>query len=284
MTIFSIRFVLKVRVLDMNTSETSPFEKKLLDRTYQFVSLFSLLVGISAIILSYWWFKHRQHRLKHHGTSLLLCGISNSGKTQLFNRLTSSPDEDITHSSKIHHGIMTLDYLSTDRPIIKVHVIDLPGNFRRADLHAYRTTVKGIIFVIDSTSIDKDIEQVSDYLYEILCEEDFRQRHLPLLIFCNKQDLDRQYHDLQTVYQLLEDQLTIKRQKLSAFNRKDQPIGQLGKENFQFEDIKDIRIEFVEGSVLDIGISSKDQPIDNSHDNRSHLLRVHQWIARIWFK
>lgn len=268
----------------MNTSETFPFEKKLVDRTYQFVSLLSLFVGISTIILSCWWFKRRQQPFKHHGTSLLLCGISNSGKTQLFHRLTSTTDQNITYSTKIHHGIMTLDYLSTDRPIIKVHVIDLPGDFRRSDLHAYRTTVKGIIFVIDSTRIDKEIEQVSDYLYAILCEEDFRQRRLPLLIFCNKQDLDQQYHDLQTICQLLEDQLTIKRQKLSSLNRDDQAIGRLGKENFQFDDIKDIRVEFVEGSVLDIGISSEDQSMNNVHNSRSHLLRVHQWIARMWFQ
>jgi signal recognition particle receptor subunit beta len=174
---------------------------------------------------------------------------------------------------------MTLDYLSTDRPIKRVHVIDIPGRLHhhKHDFHAYKTSVKGIIFVIDSTTIEKDIKHVSDYLYDILSEKYFRNQRLPLLIFCNKQDLNKKHHNLQLIRQLLEYQLTIKRKTKND-------IGRLGKETFEFNDIKDIQIEFVEGSVLCTGTKSIDNQYEEINDNGSNLLRVHQWIARIWFK
>jgi signal recognition particle receptor subunit beta len=266
----------------MNTPKTSLlFDKKFIVQTFHPTILVSLVIVFSTIVILFWWTKRRQHRFQHHGSSLLLCGISNSGKTQLFNCLTSNDNEQTSDSLTIHHGIMTLDYLSTDRPVKKVHVIDLPGYLHQ---YQHKTTVKGIIFVIDSTSIEKDIEQVSDYLYEILCDRYFRKQRLPLLIFCNKQDLDKKHHDLQSIYQLLEYQLTIKRQISSSSGNLHRNIGRLGKETFEFDDLKDIRIEFVEGSVLNIGTQSVDNQKEDIHDHRSNLLRVHQWIARIWFK
>ena len=87
---------------------------------------------------------------------------------------------------------MALDYLSSDRPIKKVHVIDISGNSRQRqrNFHIYKTSAKAIIFVIDSTTIEKDIKHVSDYLYDILRVDKYLQyQRLPLLIFCNKQDL-----------------------------------------------------------------------------------------------
>jgi small GTP-binding protein len=266
----------------MNTPKTTSFEgnldKKFIGQSSQKICKTNLLlvfIIFSTIIILCRWIKRHQYRLRHHGTSLLLCGISNSGKTLLFNRLISNAYKQTTDSSTINHGIMILDYLSTDRPIKRVHVIDIPGDLRhhQHDFHAYKTSVKGIIFVIDSTTIEKDIKHVSDYLYDILHEKYFQNQRLPLLIFCNKQDLNKKHYNLQLIRQLLEDELTIKRKTKND-------IGRLGKEIFEFNDIKDIRIEFVEGSVLSTGTKS----IDNHNDSGSNLLRVHQWIARIWFK
>jgi small GTP-binding protein len=264
----------------MNTPKTTSFDNKFIgesSQTFRRTIFVSFFIIFSTIIILWWCTKRRQHRLKHHGTSLLLCGISNSGKTLLFNRLTSTIDKQTSNSTTINHGIMTLDYLSTDQPIKKVHVIDIPGHLHyhhhQHDFHAYKKSLKGIIFVIDSTTIEKDIKHVSDYLYDILHDKYFRNQRLPLLIFCNKQDLNKKHHNLQLICQLLEHELTRKCKKIND-------IGRLGKETFEFNDIKDIQIEFVEGSVLNTGTKS----IDNQHDSGSNLLRVHQWIAKIWFK
>lgn len=265
----------------MNTSQTKTsfeenFNNKFIGQSSQKFRLIILLF-FSTIIILWWWIKRRQYRLRYHGTSLLLCGLTNSGKTLLFNCLTSKNDQQTSKSTTINHGIMTLDYLSTGRPIKKVRVIDIPGHLSayQHDLHAYKASIKGIIFVIDSTTIEKDKKYICDHLYNILNEKYFQDQHLPLLIFCNKQDISEKNQNLQYIRELLEDELTRKRQ----MNNNDDYIGRLGKETFEFDDIKNIRIEFVEGSVLNIGTNDEDV-----HDHKSNLLRVHQWIARIWFK
>jgi len=139
----------------MNTpSFKENLDNKFISQTVRSTIFVSLLVVLSTIIILRWWTKRRQ---QHHGTNLLLCGISKSGKTLLFNQLTLNANKQTSNSTKINHGIMTLDYLCTDRPIKEVHVIDLPGNLRQRQytFQAYKTSIKGIIFVIDSTTIEK---------------------------------------------------------------------------------------------------------------------------------
>jgi signal recognition particle receptor subunit beta len=190
---------------------------------------------------------------------------------------------------------MTLDYISSDRPIKKVHVIDISGNLRQRqrNFHIYKTSAKAIIFVIDSTTIEKDIKRVSDYLYDILRDKYLQYQRLSLLIFCNKQDLINNDQNLESIRCLLEDGLAMKRKTVASsvnlHQRKNETkdnIGRLGKETFEFNDIKDIQIEFVEGSSAVTRKKSVDEKYEEKeiNENGSSLLRVHQWIARIWFK
>lgn len=239
-----------------------------LHENIHFVVCFTTILICLIISILYLWFKHRELSLKQHRTSLLLCGIANSGKTLLFNRLISNVNKRTLNSMIVHHGTMTLDYLSTDRPLRHVQVVDLPSHSKH-NFHAYRNQIKGIIFVIDSTTIEQDLVDIANYLYEILTDRTFREQHLNLLIFCNKQDLDEyHHHNLQTIRNLLENQLQT--------NYHDQ--------TFQFDDIKDIRIEFVEGSVVNTGFQLLNKQDDLIRESTSHLLRVHQWIARVWFQ
>ncbi|CAF0891759.1 unnamed protein product [Adineta ricciae] len=259
----------------MNTHQPTSFDEHIdkpfidpISQTFRRTILLSILTLLLTIIVL-WWIRRRQQRFAHHGKCLLLCGIAKSGKTLLFNRLTSNLEKRPFYAMSVNHGTMKLDYLSSDRPIEKVHVIEIPSNTRhyQYDFLVYKTSAKAIIFVIDSTTIEKDLKYVSDYLYHIIRERYFRDQHLPLLIFCNKQDINKTDHSIQRIRYLLERELTSKQQI-------QEDIGQLGKETFEFSDVKDIRIEFAEGSTID---TKKD-------GEGSHLLKVHQWIARIWFK
>jgi signal recognition particle receptor subunit beta len=287
--------------LDMNTAKSTSIEENidnkfigLSSQTFRLTIFVSSLVVISTIIIV-WWAKRRQYRLRRRGGCLLLCGISNSGKTLLFNHLTSDVKKPISDSKTVNHGTMALDYLSTDQPIKKVHVIDIPGDLRQRqrDFNVYKTLVKAIIFIIDSATIEKDIKSVSDYLYDILREKYLRYQRLPLLIFCNKQDLATKDQNLQAIRHLLEDELTMKRRacasSVNLYRRKkatNDDIGRSGKEIFEFNDIKDIQIEFVEGSALGTLKKSIDKQHEDEevNENAPHLLRIHQWIARTWFK
>ena len=245
---------------------------RLINENIQFLTCFILTFICLIITIIYLWLKHRKLSLKLRQTSLLLCGVANSGKTLLFNRLISNVNKQTLNSMIVHHGTMTLDYLSTDRHLRHVQVIDLPSHSRQSihNFHAYKSHVKGVIFVIDSTTIEDNLVDIGNYLYEILTDRIFREQHLNLLIFCNKQDLDEyHHHDIQTIRNLLENQLT----KIFV----DQ--------TFQFDDINDIRIEFVEGSVVNTGLKLLNTQDDEVlRESTSQLLRVHQWIARVWFQ
>ncbi|UJR31204.1 hypothetical protein I4U23_018708 [Adineta vaga] len=279
----------------MTTPHTTPFEENIdkpfidpISQTFRRTILLSILVLLLTLIIL-WWIQRRHQRFQHHGQCLLLCGISKAGKTLLFNRLTSNLEKRPFYSMSVNYGTMTLDYLSSDRPIEKVHVIEIPSNTRQNQYNflAYKTSAKAIIFVIDSTTIEKNRKLVSDYLYHILHDKYFRDQHLPLLIFCNKQDLIETNQNIQSIRHLLEQELTLRRQ---IYQNKNEhiidDIGRIGKDTFEFNDIKDLRIEFVQGSTLDTKKKLIHQHSDDgeANENGSHLLKVHQWIARIWFK
>jgi signal recognition particle receptor subunit beta len=265
--------------------------------------LMSFLVVFTTLVIL-WWAKNR-HKSARRGECLLLCGISNSGKTLLFSRFTMGLAKRTLTSMAVNRGSMILENPSTDRPSKKIHVIDIPGNLRirQRDFNTNKSSAKGIIFVIDSTTINEESKDVSDYLYDILREKTFRQQRLPLLIFCNnKQDINNDNETIESIRNLLENELTMKRKTRASSvgvhqgkGESNDDIGRIGKETFEFNDIKDIQIEFVDGSAL--GIEKKsfakhyddEEDIDSAGDETdadsgADLSKVYDWIEKIWFK
>ncbi|CAF1197287.1 unnamed protein product [Rotaria sordida] len=265
-----------------------------------------LVVFVTIVIL--WWAKNR-HKSFRRGECLLLCGTSNSGKTLLFCRLTMGLAKRTLTSMAINKGSMILETSSTDRPTKKIHVIDIPGNLRirQRDFNTNKNSAKAIIFVIDSTTIKEESKDVSDYLYDILHEKTFRQQRLPLLILCNKQDINNDNITIQTIRNLLENELTMKRKTRASSVDVHQgktelinDIGELGKETFEFSDVKDIKIEFVDGSALgtekksfadhyDDDDANNEKDIDSGGDETdadsgANLNKVYDWIEKIWIK
>jgi len=190
----------------------------------------------------------------------------------------------------------------------KIHVIDIPGNLRirQRDFNTNKSSAKAIIFVIDSTTIKEESKDVSDYIYDILREKTFRQQRLPLLILCNKQDLNNDNETIQSIRQLLENELTMKRKTRASSvavhqgknNEANDDIGRIGKDTFEFNDIKDIQIEFVDGSALGSEKKSFAKHYDDNDDaedidsggddtdadSGTNLNKVYDWIEKIWMK
>jgi signal recognition particle receptor subunit beta len=213
----------------------------------------SFLVVFATIIIL-WWARNRTKSARR-GECLLLCGTSNSGKTLLFSRLTMGLAKRTLTSMAVNRGSMIIENPSSDRPTKKIHTIDIPGNLRirQRDFNTNKSSAKAIIFVIDSTTINEESKDVSDYLYDILREKTFRQQRLPLLIFCNKQDINNDNETIQSIKSLLENELTMKRKTRASSvavhqgkGETNDDIGRAGKETFEFNDIKDIQIEFVD--------------------------------------
>ncbi|CAF1383934.1 unnamed protein product [Rotaria sp. Silwood1] len=268
--------------------------------------LMSFLIVFATIIIL-WWAKNR-HKSFRRGECLLLCGTSNSGKTLLFCRLTMGLAKRTLTSMTVNKGSRILENASSDRPSKKIHIIDIPGNLRirQRDFNANKTSAKGIIFVIDSTTLKEESNDVSDYLYDILNEKIFRQQRLPLLILCNKQDINNDNITIQSIRNLLENELTMKRKtRASSVDvhqgkiETNDDIGQLGKDTFEFNDVKDIKIEFVEGSALGTekksftehydDVEAIEEDVDSGGDETdadsgANLNKVYDWIEKIWIK
>jgi len=288
-----------------NPSLDENVDREFLDessQTFPLTVLLSFLVVFTTIIIL-WWAKNR-HKSARRGECLLLCGISNSGKTLLFSRLTMGIAKRTLTSMAVNHGSMILENPSSDRPSKKIHVIDIPGNLRirQRDFNTNKSSAKAIIFLIDNTTINQESKDVSDYLYDILREKTFRQQRLPLLIFCNKQDINNENETIESIRNLLENELTVKRKTRASSvgvhqgkGESNDDIGHQGKETFEFNDIKDIQIEFADGSVLGTEKTSfakhydDEEDIDSAGsetdiDSGANLNKVYDWIEKIWIK
>jgi len=205
----------------------------------------------------------------------------------------------------VNRGSMILENPSSDRPSKKIHIIDIPGNLRirQREFNSNKLSAKAMIFVIDSTAIRNESKDVSDYLYDILREKTFRQQRLPLLILCNKQDLNDNQQTIETIRDLLENELTMKRKTRASSVAVHQgkgdtsdDIGRRDKDTFEFADVKDIQIEFVEGSALGTEKSSYADHYDDENDDidsagdetdadsGANLNQVYDWIEKIWIK
>uniref|UniRef100_A0A1A9V2Y5 Signal recognition particle receptor subunit beta n=1 Tax=Glossina austeni TaxID=7395 RepID=A0A1A9V2Y5_GLOAU len=112
----------------------------------------------------------------------LLTGLSESGKSAIFMRLLHKKFPDTYVSVKENMG----EYKSGG---LVGRIIDIPGHYRVRDkcFDQYKRTAKGIIFVVDSVTIQKDIRDVADALYTIL--SDIATLPCSFLVLCSKQDV-----------------------------------------------------------------------------------------------
>ncbi|XP_037721903.1 signal recognition particle receptor subunit beta [Drosophila subpulchrella] len=192
----------------------------------------------------------------------LLTGLSESGKSAIFMQLLHGKFPVTFTSIKENVG----DYQVGNS---SVRLVDIPGHYRVRDkcLELYKHRAKGIVFVVDSVTAQKDIRDVADFLYTIL--SDSATQPCSVLVLCNKQDLTTA-KGAQVIKTLLEKELHTVRDTRS---RKLQSVGDddankpitLGKpgRDFDFSHIAQ-NIQFVE-------TSAKDQELNPLTD----------WLARL---
>lgn len=68
-------------------------------------------------------------------------------------------------------------------------IIDVPGHerLRYRYFDQFKSVARGIVFVIDSATVQKDIKDVAEFLYICLTDNYVASNMPPVLILCNKQ-------------------------------------------------------------------------------------------------
>ncbi|XP_049873393.1 signal recognition particle receptor subunit beta [Pectinophora gossypiella] len=230
-----------------------------------YITLLSLLVLI--LTLLFWWFIGRRHVQRR---SVLLMGLSDSGKTLLFVRMVFGQYRQSFTSMKENVS----DYLSINS---KVRIVDLPGEerLRMKYFDSYKDMARGIVYVVDSVTIQKDIRDVAEWLYTILVDKTVQSACPPILILCNKQDQPLAKGS-QVVKNLLEKELNLVRVTKSSQLESVDPsqadqTGYLGKQgkDFEFSQLRN-RVDFAEASA---NTGDDDQPTD--------LQALEEWIAAL---
>ncbi|XP_011496861.1 PREDICTED: signal recognition particle receptor subunit beta [Ceratosolen solmsi marchali] len=115
------------------------------------------------------------------GHCILLTGLCNAGKTLIYARLIHTKYVQ-THTS-VKENISDLEYNHS------IKIVDIPGHerLRYKFFDKYKKFAKGLVFVIDSVTIQKDVRDTAEFLYTLLSDLMIR-KSVPILILCNKQD------------------------------------------------------------------------------------------------
>ncbi|KAJ8560435.1 hypothetical protein K7X08_022295 [Anisodus acutangulus] len=123
--------------------------------------------------------------------TILLTGLSGSGKTFLFYQLRDgSAQQGTVTSMEPNEGSFILhserDKKGKSRP---VHIVDVPGYSRlRPKLDEFLPQAAGIVFVVDSVEFLPNSCPAAEYLYEILTKATLVKKRIPVLLLCNKVD------------------------------------------------------------------------------------------------
>ncbi|KAL2719542.1 signal recognition particle receptor subunit beta [Vespula squamosa] len=209
--------------------------------------LIGILVAVLAIVITLVILFAIWRRRKSVGQNIILTGLSDAGKTLIYARLLCSKFVQTHTSVKENIGDINVNNNT-------LRIVDIPGDerLRYKFFDKYKISAKGIIFVIDSVTFQKNIRDVAEYLYNLLSDIDGHKK-LPILILCNKQD-QTMAKGCSVIKSLLEKELNLlrltKTNQLEATDATSSNVF-LGKSNKDFEfDHLNSKVEFAESSAF----------------------------------
>ncbi|XP_003703176.1 signal recognition particle receptor beta [Megachile rotundata] len=227
--------------------------------------LMGILAAVIAIILTLVLFAIWRKK-RSVGNSILLTGLSDAGKTLIYARLLCSKFVKTHTSVKENVG----DILVNNRFL---KIVDIPGHerLRYKYFDQFKLSAKGLVYVIDSVTFQKDIRDVAEFLYNLLSDPVIQKK--PVLILCNKQDQTMAKGSV-VIKALLEKEMNLLRMtKTSQLEATDASSTNffLGKQGKDFEfSLLDTSIEFAECSAF-----NKDP------DTSADIDQLNSWLKRI---
>ncbi|KAG7308793.1 hypothetical protein JYU34_006027 [Plutella xylostella] len=231
----------------------------------RYITLLSVIVLVFTLL--FWWCISRR---RHVRRSVLFAGLSDSGKTLLFVRLAYSQYRQTFTSMREN----VEDFVGANSSL---KIVDLPGQerLRNKFFDQYKNSAKGIVYIVDSVTIQKEIRDVAEYLYTILSDPVVQSNSPPVLILCNKQDQPLAKGS-QVIKSLLEKEINMVRVTKSnqlqsvdpSQSNKQVYLGKLGKD-FEFAHLS-CKVDVAESSA---NTGDDDTPAD--------VKPLQDWISKL---
>lgn len=173
----------------------------------------TLLCLVIALIFVYYKFLRPAKKC-----TILLTGISNSGKSQFFQRFVfgNAHVKTVTSLDEISH-------------IIGGHnVVDIPGNahLRTKHLEKHRQDATKVVFFVNLKDFSKESEQVAEYLFQILSDKYVNKNKAGVILALNAMD-SMENGDAEPVVENIRKRINVIR---------DTKKGQLGKTSNTIDD------------------------------------------------
>ncbi|RZC72019.1 hypothetical protein C5167_035182 [Papaver somniferum] len=150
-----------------------------------------IYVAVGVLVLTFVFFLLISLFKRSKSDTIVLAGLSGSGKTVLFYQLRDgSAHQGTVTSMDPNEGNFVLHSESSKKGKIKpVRVVDVPGHSRlRPKLDEYLPQAAGLIFVVDALDFLPNCRAAAEYLYEILTKATVVKKKVPVIIVCNKTD------------------------------------------------------------------------------------------------
>uniref|UniRef100_T1IJD7 Signal recognition particle receptor subunit beta n=1 Tax=Strigamia maritima TaxID=126957 RepID=T1IJD7_STRMM len=255
---------------DSNRMKSNPVKAEIKIGSLQLdYSTFSIYLAIFIVLLTILIYFIAQRR-KNLRKSVLLIGLCESGKTLLFSQLVHNRFV-LTHTS-IKENIGT--YYPQNKNSLKI--VDIPGHerLRMRFFDNVKSTARGIIFVIDSLTFQKELKDIAQFLYYILADTIVVKNNPRFLILCNKQD-QTLAKSWSVIKAQLEKEINLLRVTESATldttstTASNAFLGKRGK-NFEFSHLLPLQVDFLDCSAK-----------GNEETKKTDLIEVEKWIQKI---
>ncbi|KAM4041483.1 signal recognition particle receptor subunit beta [Anomaloglossus baeobatrachus] len=235
-------------------------------------TVLSVLVALVVVLLSLVIWRLLRGRQSSR-RAVLLVGLCDSGKSLLFCRLLNGKFRQTQTSISPNTSI----YRGKNDKSSSFTLVDVPGHesLRLQFLDQYKTAVRAMIFVVDSSSFQREVKEVAEFLYHILTDATLLRNIPPILVACNKQDVSMA-KSAKLIQQQLERELNTLRVTQSAapstLEGTNLPaaaqLGRKGKD-FEFSQLP-LKIEFVECNAR-----------DGKEEGDANLGNVEGWLAKL---
>jgi signal recognition particle receptor subunit beta len=212
---------------------------KIEENNFTHILLAVLVIIVTLVIFALY------RRRKASRNCILLTGLCDSGKTLIFSQLVHNKFIQ-THTSireNIGTFVVNNNYLK---------IVDIPGHERLRDkfVEQYKELTRGLVFVIDSLTIQQDVRDTAEFLYNILADPNVSKHAPNILILCNKQDqtLSKGSNAVKSILEKELNTLQItKSRQLDSVDPKARRIASLGSDDsdFSFSGLH-YKIEFAE--------------------------------------